>query len=77
MVYETEGHWFESSRARCGRSGLRDHKHNGHDSERDAADREHPYGTEPQRYVAARLQRIFQLALALRADEPQPDRESA
>jgi len=36
-----------------GRSGLRDHKHNGHDGDRDAADGEQPDGAEPQRYVAA------------------------
>ena len=47
------GAGLDSRHCPCGRSGLRDHKHNGHGSERDAADCEHPDGAEPQRYVTA------------------------
>ena len=56
-------------------SGLRDHEHDGHDGKRDAADGEQPDGAELQRYVAAGSQRLLQLALALCADDQQPDRE--
>ena len=56
-------------------SGLRDHEHDGHDGKCDAADCEYPDGPEPQRYVATGSQRTLQLALALCADDQQPDRE--
>ena len=58
-------------------SDLRDHEHDGHDGERDPADGEQPDGAEPQRCVPAGSQRTLELALALRADEQQPDREDA
>jgi Putative lumazine-binding len=45
-------------------SGLRDHEHDGHDGNRDAADGEQRDGAEPQRYVATGSQRMLQLALA-------------
>ena len=56
-------------------SGLRDHEHDGHDGKGDAADGEQPDDAEVQRDVAAGPQRLLQLALALRADDQQPDRE--
>jgi hypothetical protein len=61
--------------ARPGPSDLRDHEHDGHNGERDAADREQHDRAEPQRCVAAGSQRLLQLALALCADDRQPDRK--
>ena len=63
------------ARAQDRPSDLRDHEHDGHDGERDAADGEQPDGAEPQRCVAAGSQRLLQLALAVCADDRQPDRK--
>jgi len=55
--------------------GLRDHEHDGEDRQEDPADGEDPDGAEAQRHVAARAERVLELALALRAGEQQPDGE--
>src|SRR5262249_15312116 len=62
--------------ARKTASGLRDHEHDGHDGEGDAADGEQPDDAERERQVSAGSQRMLQLALALCADDQQPDRKS-
>src|SRR3954470_12782764 len=56
-------------------SDLRDHEHDGQDRQGDPSGREHGDGAKANWQVTAGRERLLELALALRADEQEPDRE--